>query len=551
MDIPTAQQRLFHAGQELKNTRSLIDYDITQDTSILLVLKDSTRNSKYTIDAYGDVPCPPEMKSIIAQASQGLALGLAPRLSEDGTSGTYFLRNARKTRVAVFKPEDEEPFAPNNPRGYTGPMGHPTFRKGIRSGEGNVREVAACLVDHGAFAGVPPATRVEMDASLFPQAQRSLGSLSQSLLEGSTSSKKVGSLQAFADCDSSILDVPWSKFDAREVQKIAVLDIRLFNTDRNEENILMKRVRRAAEDLSEAEHIEFGQERGSPLVRAKSLSADEDIKLIPIDHGLCLPDAPVVTCFDWVWLDWPQIKQPVLPEVKEYVRRLDIEADVRLLRTTLSVREPCLEIMRVAGTILQRGVAAGLTLHQIALVLCRPDLDRPSPLEIMWEQAEARAKAFNTVSRRGGTVTPPAAGTIKSFRRSVSFHVSNDGNGFKHDRPRPLNHMPPAYEDDAESTGSSLKLLRSSSKLKAPEAGKAGLFDSISVLIDRKIERLKFAATPLIAVTTPAFLPASSLLSPLEDVREPMEDFSLDAPADRCFPDSMPVYYEVTAAAFK
>lgn len=54
--------------------------------------------------------------------------------------------------VLVLKPADEEAFAPNNPRGHTGLMGQATFRPGVVSGEGHLREVAAYLLDHGGFA---------------------------------------------------------------------------------------------------------------------------------------------------------------------------------------------------------------------------------------------------------------------------------------------------------------------------------------------------------------------------------------------------------------
>jgi hypothetical protein len=39
-------------------------------------------------------------------------------LTDDGTSGAYIMRNQEKTGIAIFKPIDEEPFAPNNPRGH-------------------------------------------------------------------------------------------------------------------------------------------------------------------------------------------------------------------------------------------------------------------------------------------------------------------------------------------------------------------------------------------------------------------------------------------------
>jgi len=74
--------------------------------------------------------------------------------------------------VAVFKPIDEEPYAPNNPRGMKGLFGSATCRHGVKSGELTVREVAAYMLDHDGFAGVPATCLVElvhqeMPAKLF------------------------------------------------------------------------------------------------------------------------------------------------------------------------------------------------------------------------------------------------------------------------------------------------------------------------------------------------------------------------------------------------
>lgn len=60
--------------------------------------------------------------------------------------------------MAVFKPEDEEPLAANNPRGQLRSATGEGLRKGTRVGEGALREVAAFLLDKGHFAGVPPTT---------------------------------------------------------------------------------------------------------------------------------------------------------------------------------------------------------------------------------------------------------------------------------------------------------------------------------------------------------------------------------------------------------
>ena len=57
--------------------------------------------------------------------------------------------------VAVFKPTNEEAFAPYNPRGYVNKLGSPGFKEGVLSGEQSYREVIAYLLDTGGFSNVP------------------------------------------------------------------------------------------------------------------------------------------------------------------------------------------------------------------------------------------------------------------------------------------------------------------------------------------------------------------------------------------------------------
>lgn len=69
-----------------------------------------------------------------------------PKLSNLGTGGAYFVSNSDKT-AAVFKPTDEEPQAPNNPRG-TFPIGsvfQEGLKKGTRPGEGEHNETVCEL----------------------------------------------------------------------------------------------------------------------------------------------------------------------------------------------------------------------------------------------------------------------------------------------------------------------------------------------------------------------------------------------------------------------
>lgn len=88
---------------------------------------------------------------------------MVPRLTDEGTSGTYFLQNIHRKNIAIFKPTDEEPFTPNNPKKYQGEFDSESFRKGILSGESAGREVAAYLLDSPeGYHSVPPTAFVEM-----------------------------------------------------------------------------------------------------------------------------------------------------------------------------------------------------------------------------------------------------------------------------------------------------------------------------------------------------------------------------------------------------
>lgn len=113
------------------------------------------------IEVFGSMQCDPTLQAAIRDVEQGFRMGLKPKLTDDGTSGTYLLRGKAKRPLAVFKPIDEEAFAPNNPRDHVGPFGSMSFRAGVLSGEACIREVAAYLLDKDGFSGVPPTTMVE------------------------------------------------------------------------------------------------------------------------------------------------------------------------------------------------------------------------------------------------------------------------------------------------------------------------------------------------------------------------------------------------------
>lgn len=211
---------------------------------------------------------PDILLDILAQAKAGIQGGYSPTLAAEGSGGSYFLKSSYGIdNVAIFKPVDEEPCAVNNPRGFSSSSGGEGLKKGTRVGEGAFREVAAYLLDHPidglrkalgsytkrpmGFAGVPPTMMVRCAHEAFHYAPDSYDSVKKA---------KWGSLQQFVHAFSSCEEMGSASFDVEEVHKIAVLDMRLANTDRNGGNILVCR------------------------------DENNSLRLVPIDHGYCLPE---------------------------------------------------------------------------------------------------------------------------------------------------------------------------------------------------------------------------------------------------------------------
>ena len=311
---------------------------------------DINKSSTY-IDVYGSVKCSTNLKATIENIRQGFNAKLFPKLTEDGTSGAYRMRDANKNNIAIFKPIDEEPFAPNNPRGHNGEFGSQTFRPGVLSGESCIREVAAYLIDRGHFSDVPsttfvevvhsslkyvPFTGVEVTSDFYfdtlstlitpveetPTAKQPAGKLSKSKLGTSLDNKdsiamkiaqetqigmKFGSLQEFCVNEGAIENYGSDRFHTDDVHKIAILDLRIFNMDRNEQNILVK--------------IKTKVDKKDGVKR-------RIMTLVPIDHGLCIPDNLAICSFDLAWLSWVQAEKPFSKKSLQYIEAIQIMKDI-------------------------------------------------------------------------------------------------------------------------------------------------------------------------------------------------------------------------------
>ncbi|CAE7471285.1 PI4KG6 [Symbiodinium natans] len=391
--------RLLHKGIELRGGYPL-DYYLNTATT-----KESPAELQYLVSNHGakaqntgmyvaqQVPTPHDLLDLVDEISDAMCGGIKPSLTDDGTGATYMLRGPSSSKpLAVFKPKDEEAFAPNNPRGYAGKENSNGLRPGVLSTQQAAREVAAFLLDHKNFAGVPHTTLVHAKHEKFVNPDKSKVEW------------KVGAFQQFVNSCGTSGDFGMSVFSVSSVHRIGILDVRIVNLDRNDGNLLV--------------------------------ADNKRLKLIPIDHGLSLPDRLEVYTSDVVWMDWPQAKKPFAPAELEYIRSLDAAKDAKNIETQLGVRRECLRLLEVTTKLLQFGAERGLTLYQIGLILYREDPDdgdgthKPSVLEgIIGRCVES---AFASIGQSSGTASSTVEGLdlLSSFRpegRSIRRQVSGGG----------------------------------------------------------------------------------------------------------------------------
>ncbi|OVA00970.1 Phosphatidylinositol 3-/4-kinase [Macleaya cordata] len=308
------------------------------------------------------IKLPSVIRGMINSTFAGLEKGNQPIRSSEGSGGAYFMPDSLgHSYVSVFKPIDEEPMAINNPCGLPLSSDGEGLKRGTRVGEGAFREVAAYVLDHPrggpqpfssdkiGFSGVPPTILVRCLHEGFHHPEG---------FEFAAKNIKIGSLQMFMKNYGSCEDMGPQAFPVEEVHKISVLDIRLANADRHAGNILISK----------------DGESGRTV-------------LIPIDHGYCLPDNFEDCTFDWLY--WPQARQPYSPETIDYIRSLDAEEDIAILKFHgWDLPLEAARTLRISTMLLKKGVERGFTPFTIGSIMCRETLNRESMIEEIVHEAE-------------------------------------------------------------------------------------------------------------------------------------------------------------------
>ncbi|KAI3884261.1 hypothetical protein MKX03_017101 [Papaver bracteatum] len=305
------------------------------------------------------------MKPLVKDMVKAIKNGVDPIPVHSGLGGAYYFRNKVGENVAIVKPTDEEPFAPNNPKGFIGKaLGQPGLKRSVRVGETGFREVAAYLLDYGHFANVPPTALVKITHSIF---NINDGVNCKKANERKTVSK-IASCQQFIRHDFDASDHGTSNFPVSDVHRIGILDVRIFNTDRHAGNLLVRKLDGVGA---------FGQ-----------------VELVPIDHGLCLPENLEDPYFEWI--HWPQASIPFTEYELEYIANLDPVNDSEMLRMELPmIREACLRVLFLCTIFLKEAAAFGLCLGEIGEMMSREFRSRdeePSELEMICMKARRLIK---------------------------------------------------------------------------------------------------------------------------------------------------------------
>uniref|UniRef100_A0ACD5Z4Z3 Uncharacterized protein n=1 Tax=Avena sativa TaxID=4498 RepID=A0ACD5Z4Z3_AVESA len=297
------------------------------------------------------VELPRAIIDMISSTMAGLENGHLPEMSSEGSGGVYFMQDpSGHSYVSVFKPIDEEPMAENNPRGFPLSVDGEGLKRGTRVGEGALREVAAYVLDHPAVDGFKSSSSHIAGFSGVPPT-----ALVRCLHMGK--GFKIGSLQMFVENHGSCEDMGPRHFPLQEVQKIAVLDIRLANADRHAGNVLVCR--------DEQDHL----------------------KLVPIDHGYCLPEKFEDCTFEWLY--WPQAREPFSDETASYISSLDAGKDIALLKFYgWNLSPQCARVLHISTMLLKKGAQRGLTPYDVGSIMCRKTVKRESGIEVILTEAE-------------------------------------------------------------------------------------------------------------------------------------------------------------------
>ncbi|XP_018788371.1 PREDICTED: phosphatidylinositol 4-kinase type 2-alpha isoform X2 [Bactrocera latifrons] len=222
--------------------------------------------NELTVNTFMDDPA---FNEVVLQVETAITAGVMPERIYQGSSGSYFVKNAEGKILGVFKPKDEEPYGRLNPK-WTKWM-HKLCcpccfgRACLIPNQGYLSEAGASLVDRKLHLNIVPKTRVvRLVAETFNYARidRQKAKLKRRIKEHYPSAHfnrmslplKTGSFQLFVegykDADFWLRRFEQEPLTAKlansfqlQFERLVVLDYIIRNTDRGNDNWLIRYVR--------------------------------------------------------------------------------------------------------------------------------------------------------------------------------------------------------------------------------------------------------------------------------------------------------------------
>lgn len=311
--------------------------------------------------SYNQFPDDPAFSDLVWQVEVAIDNGIFPERIPQGSSGSYFVKNSSGKIIAVFKPKDEEPYGRLNPK-WTKWM-HKLCcpccfgRSCLIPNQGYLSEAAAYVVDAKLGLNIVPKTRVVKLVSEtfnYLRIDRQKARVKRAIMEQFPNvglrfnriglPPKVGSFQLFVegykDADYwlrrfEVEPLPQSvatKFQL-QFERLAVLDYIIRNTDRGNDNWLIK---------YDAPTLASTTSNGNASTVSAQVELNEtsewnmvqlpEISIAAIDNGLAFPykhpDSWRAYPYHWAWL--PQAKIPFSKETKDLV--LPLLADMNFVQ---------------------------------------------------------------------------------------------------------------------------------------------------------------------------------------------------------------------------
>jgi len=315
-------------------TGSSIDYDENYDIPF----------GNGILPHYPEDPIIQTMDSVYRAVDEGIL----PERIYQGSSGSYFVRNVDMQTVGVFKPKNEEPYGKLNPKWtkYLHKMCCPCCfgRSCLVPNQGYLSEAGASVVDRKLKLDVVPPTRVvwlAAESFYYGQLDRAATKAKRSMSERFPEigrkfhrlglPPKAGSFQTFVSgfkdadywlrrFDSENLSEETAKNFQFQFEKLVVLDYIIRNTDRGNDNWLIKYDKSPSPRSSSPEDAAAAVS-GEEDVQWVAPSAEPAISLAAIDNGLAFPfkhpDEWRAYPYHWAWL--PFAKTPFSKEIRELV----------------------------------------------------------------------------------------------------------------------------------------------------------------------------------------------------------------------------------------